>query len=319
MTEKMRQEAAAILAGKEADLVIGWGGGDYYWQAPPLFVEEAAAAAEFVYSPFIVNNLAKYLLEELQGSEKVALFVKGCDTRGINRLLQDHRLQREAVLLIGLPCQGLADREKLQAAGYDGRLQQVERQGDFFRLTLAGEGEKEVPARDFLLDKCLECRYPNPLVYDRLLSEEVSKPREKDPMVRVKEVSKKTVDQKYAYWQEKLSRCIRCYACRNVCPACNCRECIFDQNAPRWVGKANQLSEKQNYNIIRAFHIAGRCIDCGECQRACPMDIPLMEINRKIMQDLTELFGEYEAGLDPADVPPLGTYRAEDPAGFSER
>jgi formate dehydrogenase (coenzyme F420) beta subunit len=138
-------------------------------------------------------------------------------------------------------------------------------------------------------------------------------------MSRVREVDKKSVDEKYAYWQKKLSRCIRCYACRNVCPACNCRECIFDKNAPRWIGKANELSEKQNYNIVRSFHIAGRCIDCGECQRACPMDIPLMEINRKIMQDLEELYGEYEAGLDPTGVPPLGTYRAEDPAGFSER
>lgn len=319
LTEKMRQEAAQILEKKEAGLVMGWGEGDYYWQSPPLFVEEAAGAKELVFTPFSVNNLARYLLEELESCEKAALFVKGCDTRGINRLLQDNRIQREAVLLIGVPCRGLADREKLQDAGYDDSLEKAERQGDSFVLTFKGGKTREVPAGEFLLDKCLECRYPNPLVYDRLLDDEVSKPRERDPMVRIREVAKKSVDEKYAYWQEKLSRCIRCYACRNVCPACNCRECIFDQNVPRWVGKANQLSEKQNYNIVRAFHIAGRCIDCGECQRACPMDIPLMEINRKIMQDLTELYGEYEAGLNPDDVPPLGTYRAEDPAGFSER
>jgi formate dehydrogenase (coenzyme F420) beta subunit len=318
LTEKMRASAAEILEKQEADLVMGWSKGDYYWQSPPLFVEDAALTAQLVFDPFSVNNLAKYLMEELQSHEKAALFVKGCDTRGINRLLQDNRIKREDVLLIGVPCRGLADQEKLKAAGYDGLLESVERDGDVFVLTLQGD-VKEVPAADFMLDKCLECKYPNPLVYDRLLEEEVSKPQVKDPMSRVREVDKKSVDEKYAYWQEKLSRCIRCYACRNVCPACNCRECIFDKNAPRWIGKANELSEKQNYNIVRSFHIAGRCIDCGECQRACPMDIPLMEINRKIMQDLEELYGEYEAGLDPTGVPPLGTYRAEDPAGFSER
>lgn len=318
MTEALRQSAAEILEKKEADVVIGWSKGDYYWQSPPAFVEEVAATSSLIFDSFSINNLSKYLMDELEYHEKVAIFAKGCDTKGFNRLLQDNRIDRERVLVVGVPCVGLVDPDKLAAAGLDIALEKVEREGE--ELVLAGSGaEQKVAASDYLQDKCLECKYPNPLVYDRLLGEVVEKPQTKDPMADVATIEKMSVDERFAYWEKKLDRCIRCYACRNVCPACNCRECIFDQNTPRWIGKANRLSEKQNYQMIRAFHVAGRCVDCGECERACPMDIPIQEVNRKIIKELNELYGEYEAGVNPEDTPPLGTYRNEDPAGFSEK
>lgn len=317
LTEEMRRSARDILAKKEAEVVIGWQKGDFYWQSPPAFAEDKAAASTLMFDSFSVNNLSKYLLEELQSHEKVALYVKGCDARGINRLLQDNRVARERLLIIGIPCLGMVDSEKLVSAGLDVGLQKVERQGEELLLTFA-DTEKKVLAGEYLLDKCRECKYPNPVVYDYLLGEEVEKPRSGNPMAGVDRIEKLATEEKFNYWAKKLDRCIRCYACRNICPACNCRECIFDQDTPRWIGKANRLSEKQNYQAIRAFHVAGRCIDCGECERACPMEIPIQEINRKIIKDINEMYGDYEAGLDPEDNPPLGTYRNEDPAGFNE-
>ena len=61
----------------------------------------------------------------------------------------------------------------------------------------------------------------------------------------VEQIEKMTPDEKYDFWSSQYERCIRCYACRNVCPACNCRECIFDQSRTGWIGKANNTSENQ--------------------------------------------------------------------------
>ena len=93
----------------------------------------------------------------------------------------------------------------------------------------------------------------------------------------------------------------------------------MEQEQPSWLGKAFNESENFLFHIIRAYHGAGRCIDCGECARACPVGIPLQELNRKLIKDINELYGQYEAGLDSEQAPPLLTYLPDDPAAFSEK
>ena len=66
------------------------------------------------------------------------------------------------------------------------------------------------------------------------------------------------------------------------------------------------------YHIIRAFHVAGRCTDCGECSRVCPQNIPLHLLNRKFIKDINEFYGEYQAGADLETVPPLTCFTKED-------
>ena len=56
--------------------------------------------------------------------------------------------------------------------------------------------------------------------------------------------------------------------------------------------------EDQMFHIIRAFHVAGRCTDCGECSRVCPQNIPLHLLNRKFIKDIDEFYGEYQAGAE---------------------
>lgn len=66
------------------------------------------------------------------------------------------------------------------------------------------------------------------------------------------------------------------------------------------------------FHIIRAFHVAGRCTDCGECSRVCPQGIPLHLFNRKFIKDIDELYGEYQAGEDTTRKAPLTDYTFED-------
>ncbi len=317
-SEKLRKIASDALEKKEVTLVLGWRKKDFWWQSPVAFVEDATQAAQLVWDPFTVNNPVKYLLD-LDCHEKVGVFVKGCDSRGINRLLQDQRLERDRVVVYGVPCDGKVDADKLRAAYPGAKIKKVDMEDDQLVVDVDGRAEK-VTAGEFLLAKCQSCRYPNPVVYDKLAWEEVSvRPVDEDARFgRVAGLENKDTEERFAYWSRQFERCIRCFACRNVCPACNCMTCIFDQAEPRWLGKASDMADTLNYQIIRAFHVAGRCFECGECERICPAGIPLQELNCKIIKDLNEYYGEYDAGLDPEDKPPLGIYRGEDPAGFDE-
>ena len=72
---------------------------------------------------------------------------------------------------------------------------------------------------------------------------------------------------------------------------------------------------------IRAFHVAGRCTDCGECSRVCPQGIPLHLFNRKFIKDIDELYGEYQAGEDTDSKGPLTNFTFDDaePSIVTER
>ena len=106
---------------------------------------------------------------------------------------------------------------------------------------------------------------------------------------------------------------IRCNACRNVCPACSCMKCVFDNPVSGAAGKVNSNSfEEKMFHIIRAFHVAGRCTDCGECSRVCPQGIPLHLLNRKFIKDIDELYGDYQAGEEVGSRAPLVNFTFDD-------
>jgi ferredoxin len=244
---------------------------------------------------------------------KVGIMVKGCDSRSVVELLKENQIDRDKVLVMGVSCTGIVDREKLlQVVGVSpDEVVAVEDDGGSFLVTLK-EGKQRVDKEKVLRDECLVCRYPSPVVYDILVGEAISSlPWVGGDYAMVKEQEALSSEEKAAYWNRQWGQCIRCYACRNICPVCTCSECIFDKKAPRWIGKANNVSENLVYHLIRAYHVAGRCVDCGECERACPMDIPLRSLNKKVEKDLLELF-DYVAGVDVEQRPPLTTYQVDD-------
>lgn len=139
-------------------------------------------------------------------------------------------------------------------------------------------------------------------------------------MEGVRRLEAMTPDERFRFWQGELSRCIRCNACRNVCPACSCEKCVFDNPASGVENKAAANSFEENlFHIIRAFHVAGRCTDCGECSRVCPQHIPLHLLNRKLIADMNELYGPYQAGADLESRPPLMDFRFDDPEPSTAR
>ncbi|MBQ8406224.1 MAG: 4Fe-4S dicluster domain-containing protein, partial [Clostridia bacterium] len=165
---------------------------------------------------------------------------------------------------------------------------------------------------DVVLSKCAVCNKTHQVKDEEIILHERPE-RDVDRFAEVAKLEAMTEEERFAFWREQLSKCIRCNACRNVCPACSCVKCVFDNPASGIAAKANDDTfEEQMFHIIRAFHVAGRCTDCGECSRVCPQNIPLHLLNRKFIKDIDGLYGEYQAGETADGKTPLTSYKEED-------
>jgi len=304
----LQKTAADLLVKKAVDLVIGYGrspGGDIV----PMFVSRAEEAERLQWNQGCTYNLVRYLTDrEVVGSAgvgpadrkadarskdaaagKVAVVVKGCDLKSLVVLQSERQIRRDRLTVIGLPCQGVTD----------------------------GQGR--------LLAKCESCppEVYNPreelcdLVVGAPVDETGGRPVRDDRFPDIEEIDTLEADTRRALWDGYFSRCLRCYACRNICPLCYCKECVFDQHDPRWVSPAAGVASNRAFHLIRAYHLAGRCVDCGECERACPAGLPLRRINRKSAKVVEESF-HFQAGLDPEAKSPLVLFSSEDPEEFIE-
>jgi L-lactate utilization protein LutB len=132
-----------------------------------------------------------------------------------------------------------------------------------------------------------------------------------DPFKDVKAIENKSPDEKRRFFTQLISSCIRCYACRNACPLCYCPTCFVDESRPQWVGKSSDPVDTMTFHFLRAYHCAGRCTDCGACERVCPVGISMRQFTKKLNKDAFDLFG-WEAGISKDQRPPLDVYQVND-------
>ena len=310
--EVLIEKAKELLSNNTVDRVFGWKRGEFdYDVTPALFTSADELQNEFVWNGFCGANFSKYLINETRKSEnKVLVFLKPCDTYSFNQLLTEHRFDRDKVYAIGIPCNGMIDVNKIKESA-DG-ISAVGFDGDDVVIHTLYDGDLTLKADSLLPDRCVNCKSKKHVAYDALLGDD-GDVIDSHRFDEVEKLEKMTPDERFAFWQGELSRCIRCNACRDVCPACTCEKCVFDTANSGVENKAaaNSFEEKM-FHIIRAFHVAGRCTDCGECSRVCPQHIPLHLLNRKFIKDIDEFYGEYQAGAEVGSRAPIVDYTTDD-------
>ncbi len=307
---KVVERAKALLASGEVARVVGWKKGDFCFDPSPAVFESVEELDSLVYNWFCGANLSKYLIEISKKEGKTAVFLKPCDTYSFNQLIKEHRINREKVYVIAVECLGKLDVEKMKAKGVS-MIEDVEVVEKEVKVTTA-YGTETLHKPEVVLTKCETCQKTHQVKDEEIILHE-RPARDVDRFAEVAKLEAMTEDERFAFWKEQLSKCIRCNACRNVCPACSCVKCVFDNPASGISAKANDAEfEEQLFHIIRAFHVAGRCTDCGECSRVCPQNIPLHLLNRKFIKDIDGFYGEYQAGEEAEGKTPLTSYTEGD-------
>ena len=310
--QELIQRAKTLLENGTVNRVLGWKKGENVWDPEPAFFETADALKDFVYDGFCGANLSKYMIEAGKKEGKTLVFLKPCDSYSYNQRLREHRVDREKAYIIGVGCKGKLSVKKLP---FEGILHISGADYPQAAETLTVEtlyGTNTYPYKDAMLERCHVCKGNEHVVYDELLGESADTV-DADRFAQVSEIEAMSPQEKFDFFRQELSKCIRCNACRNVCPACSCRKCVFDSTAFDSAQKANTTSFEENmFHIIRAFHVAGRCTDCGECSRVCPQGIPLHLFNRKFIKDIDTLYGTYQAGSDLDTPAPLTSFTQED-------
>ena len=310
--QELIARARQLLERGAVSRVLGWKKGEQNFDAEPAFFETAEGLDAFVYNGFCGANLSKYMIEAGKKEGKTLVFLKPCDSYSYNQLLREHRVDRQKAYIIGVGCKGKLAVSRLP---FDGILEVTGAEYPDAAENLTVEtlyGTESFPFKDAMLERCHVCKGKAHVVYDELMGESADTV-DADRFGEVARIEAMSPEEKFAFFQGELSKCIRCNACRNICPACSCRKCVFDSTAFHSEQKANTTSfEEKMFHIIRAFHVAGRCTDCGECSRVCPQGISLHLFNRKFIKDINSLYGQYQAGSDLESKAPLTSFKTDD-------
>lgn len=287
--KELQELARQLLADGSVTVVIG------YEEGPrgvrPAFITDPAKASQLMFDARCTQNLAAYLnprRKHIVQLGKAAVVVKGCDARAVAGLIREQQIKRDAIVVIAVRCGGV-----LQAQAAE---------------TVLTEGT--VAAR------CAGCDVREPKLYDYLVGElPPDPPVNAAHMQQLAIYEKMSPEERRTFWDEAFSRCIRCHACREACPMCFCVQCVAERALPQWIDPSLTVEASRAWQTMRVLHQAGRCVECGECERACPEDIPLSLLTRFVADSVEKRFG-YKACDDVAVHTPLGEFRTDDGEEF---
>lgn len=306
-TEPIREIAARLLKDCQVEAVIGFRKGSVPMMNEPCIITRADDAGQLVWDGNCGINLANYLTGR---SGKIGVFAKGCDSRNIVTHILENKVQRDRLVIVGVPCTGMIDKRRIRETAPGEITEVVE---DANNIRVRGRDFEEVYNRKEMLQRnCRHCAHPNPVIHDELVADLLTEPTDVDPFEEVREIEAMDPEAKQRYFSDLLAPCIRCYACRNACPLCYCPTCFVDESMPQWVGKSQHSMDVWTFHFLRAYHCAGRCTDCGACERACPVGINMRVLTQKLNKDCFDRWG-WEAGLSTDQRPALDTYRPNDP------
>lgn len=306
-TEKIRETAKRLLTDKKIDIFIGYRKGSVPMMNEPVLIRDPERADVLHWDSNCGLNLCNYLTRR---TEKIGIVANGCNSRNIVTHITENQISRDQLHIVGIPCTGMIDHRAVMRAVKERDILEVQEAGEKF--TVKGpDFEESFSKEEILQSNCAVCTHRNPVISDEMVAANVEEQQVAEVYKDVVKTEQMSSEKKWGFFTRTIARCIRCYACRNVCHLCNCPTCFVDESRPQWVGKSSDPTDTMTFHILRAYHCAGRCTDCGACERVCPVGIPVRQFTRKLNKDAEELFS-WEAGLDLDKRPPLDVYRTDD-------
>jgi len=306
-TEKIRETARKLLEEGKVDVFIGYKKGSVPMMNQPVLINNADQVDLLHWDSNCGLNLCNYLTGR---TDRIGIVANGCNSRNIVTHITENQIKRDQLYIVGIPCKGIIDHRAVQMAVKQKEILEIKEQGDTF--TVKGKDfEETFNIKDYLQRNCSVCTHRNPVISDEMVAPPVEEQIEVDAYKDVKEIEGMDPDKKWNFFTRMIDKCIRCYACRNACPLCYCPTCFVDESKPQWVGKSSDPIDTMTFHILRAYHCAGRCTDCGACERVCPVGIPIRQFTKKLNKDAQELFS-WEAGLTLDQRPLLDVFRPDD-------
>ncbi len=295
MEKALREKARELLTTGEANVIIGYEWNRRKTRATPAFITKADEVDRLIFNPLCVNNLSIYLTrknKDILRMGKPAIVAKGCDIKNIVVLISEGQVKREDVVIIGMSCNGVVYKQGLWK----------------------GELRPEI-----MPVKCHNCDVRNPHLTDFVIGDHIdfTPPETPRGMVfdKIAALDAKTPGERWSFWLEEFSRCIKCYACRQACSLCYCERCITEKNVPQWIETSAHQRGNIAWNLVRAMHLAGRCTFCGECERSCPANIKLNLVNQKLVLTVKDAF-DFKSGYDEKIHPPMIVFSPDDTENF---
>lgn len=278
-TKQIQEIATRLFSENKIDVFVGYRKNAYDDNQVPVLINSAGEVSKLMMDEKSSFNLINYLKYEHTRNKRVGLIVKGCDSRALNLLLTENQVKRENLYIIGICCEGVVNEK----------------------------GEKA--------DNCAECVMPNAIVYDELLG--TPQPVcEYKPNADVLELAGKNLEERAATFEKIFSNCIRCNACRHSCPMCYCAKCCIDQETSSLFNGANTLPNATHALLTWSLHLAGRCVDCRNCEKACPMHLPLHLLHKQNEMVIYENFQQHLSGMQEKDPGAFYKYSLNDPDDF---
>jgi formate dehydrogenase (coenzyme F420) beta subunit len=306
-TAIIRDTAKRLFKDGKVDVFIGYKKGTVAMMNEPVVISDPEKTDILYWDSLCGLNLCNYLTKR---KDRIGIIANGCNSRNIVTHITENQISREQLYIVGIPCTGVIDHRAVLRAVGNKEILDVQEAGDKFTVTGNGFSETFDKAK-FLRTNCAVCTHRNPVIYDEMVASPVKEQEGVDAFEDVKKIEAMDPEKKWGFFTKMIERCLRCYACRNSCPLCYCPTCFVDESKPQWVGKSIDPTDTMTFHIMRAYHCAGRCTDCGACERVCPVGIPMRQFTKKLNKDALEYFS-WEPGLNPDVRPPLDVYKPDD-------
>lgn len=278
-TKKIQEIAARLFSESKIDYFVGYQTNGFDDNQIPLVITDPADIPKLVFNDKSVFNLTNYLKPDHTKRKRVGIVVKGCDSRSLNLLLTESQVKRENLFIVGICCEGV----------------------------LNEKGEKA--------QNCVECVVPDAVVYDEIIGTPAGK-KEYIANSDLKEMEAMSLVDRANYFDKVFENCIRCNACRHSCPLCYCAKCCIDQETSTLYNGSNTASSAMHALMTWSLHLAGRCVDCRNCEKACPSHLPLHLLHKQNEKVIYDNFQQHLAGVEKDDRGAFYKYSLSDPDDF---